>query len=52
MTSVALAPLALFLTAQAEPPPQPPADDPVVEAEPDEPPPVEREIIEGRRRPD
>ncbi|WP_421990006.1 hypothetical protein [Qipengyuania sp.] len=52
MTSVALAPLALFLTAQAEPPPQPPTDDPVVKAEPDEPPPVEREIIEGRRRPD
>jgi hypothetical protein len=52
MTSVALAPLALFLIAQAEPPPQPPAGDPVVEAEPDEPPPVEREIIEGRRRPD
>ncbi|WP_234002375.1 hypothetical protein [Erythrobacter sp. AP23] len=52
MTSVAFAPLALFLTAQAELPPQPPADDPVVKAEPDEPPPVEREIIEGRRRPD
>ncbi|KWV94708.1 hypothetical protein ASS64_08885 [Erythrobacter sp. AP23] len=44
--------MALFLTAQAELPPQPPADDPVVKAEPDEPPPVEREIIEGRRRPD
>ncbi|WP_291174949.1 hypothetical protein [Erythrobacter sp.] len=52
MTSVAFAPLALFLSAQAEPPTQPPADDPVVKAEPDEPPPVEREIIEGRRRPD
>ncbi len=52
MASVALAPLALFLAAQAELPPEPPSEEPVVSAEPAEPPPVDNEIIEGRRRPD
>jgi hypothetical protein len=53
MGPVALAPLALFLAAQAELPPEPQAErQPVVEPEPAEPPPVDKEIIEGRRRPD
>ncbi|WP_247715099.1 hypothetical protein [Qipengyuania mesophila] len=52
MAFLAFAPLALVLAAQAELPPVPAPEAPVVEPEPAEPPPVDNEIIEGRRRPD
>ncbi len=52
MAFLAFAPLALVLAAQAELPPVPAPEAPVVQPEPAEPPAVDNEIIEGRRRPD